>query len=189
MTPVLQCSRCRAQLADSLLSRRGFSPCPSCGVPLEAEAFPAFYRPVPRGLDGELVIVEGEASCFYHPQKKATVPCQGCGRFLCALCDCVLNEQHFCPACLETGKQKGRIKHLENQRVLYDNLALGLAVYPVVLIITWVFTIVTAPIALFVALRYWNAPRSLVSRSRVRLVLAIVFSLLQITGWVLVFVT
>jgi hypothetical protein len=183
MTPVLQCTRCHAQLEQAFMNRGGLSPCPVCGVPVEVEAFPAFYRPIARGSDGEPVMVEGEASCFYHPQKKAAVPCQGCGRFLCALCDCLLNGQHFCPACLETGKQKGKIKNLENQRTLYDSIALALAVYPAVLIFTLFFTIFTAPLALFIALRHWNAPRSLVHRSRARLVLAVIFSSLQIVGW------
>jgi uncharacterized membrane protein YozB (DUF420 family) len=60
---------------------------------------------------------------------------------------------------------------------------LALAVYPAVLIFTLFFTIFTAPLALFVALRHWNAPRSLVHRSRARLVLAVIFSSLQIVGW------
>jgi hypothetical protein len=95
--------------------------------------FRAFFQPVPRGRDGDPVLIEGEASCFYHPQKKAAVPCEACGRFLCALCDCELHGKHFCPACLETGKQKGKIQKLESQRTLYDNIALALAVYPVAL--------------------------------------------------------
>ena len=125
-------------------------------------------------------MVEGESSCFYHPQKKAVVPCQGCGRFLCALCDCELQGEHFCPACLEVGRQKGRIKRLENQRTLYDAIALSVAILPMLIIY---FTIITAPIALFIALRYWNAPRSIVRRTKIRLILAISIATLQILGW------
>src|SRR5512133_2108651 len=167
MTADLHCTRCRATLDDSFLNRGGLSPCPSCGVSLEIEAFPALFRPIPRGSDGELVMMEGEASCFYHAQKKATVPCQACGRFLCALCDCQLHGQHFCPACLEAGKQKGKIKNLQNQRTLYGNIALALTIYPMLLLIGIYFTFITAPLALYIALRYWNAPRSIVRGSRV----------------------
>jgi len=156
------------------------TPCPVCGVPLQVEIFPALFRPVARGRDGEAVMIEGESSCFYHPQKKAVVPCQGCGRFLCALCDCELHGQHFCPACLEVGRQKGKIKSLENQRTLYDGIALSLAVLPILI---FYFTIVTAPIALYVALRYWNAPRSIVHRTKTRYVVAIILASLQIIGW------
>jgi hypothetical protein len=108
------------------------------------------------------------------------VPCGGCGRFLCALCDCEFGAQHFCPACLEAGKSKGKIKALENERSRYDSIALGLAVLPIVF---FYFTIVTAPVALYVAIRYWNKSHSLVHATRIRLVLALILSLLQIGGW------
>jgi len=130
------------------------------------------------------VLVADEATCFYHPQKKAVLPCEGCGRFLCALCDCELHGQHFCPACLEVGRKKRKIKSLENERTLYDSIALSLAVLPVAIVPLIYFTFITAPASLFVALRYWNAPRSIVHRTRIRLVLAIIFASLQIVGWV-----
>lgn len=130
-------------------------------------------------------MVEGESSCFYHPQKKAVLPCDGCGRFVCALCDCQLNGQHFCPVCLETGKTKGKIKSLDNQRTLYDRIALSLAIYPLLI---FYFTLITAPMALFVAIRYWKSPPSLVRRGKIRFVVAIIFALLQIAGWGIFFV-
>ena len=135
--------------------------CPGCGDPLQVEVFPALFRRC-LPVKGE-TIIESESSCFYHPQKKAVVPCQGCGRFLCALCDCELRGQHFCPACLEVG-QKGKIKSLENQRTLYDGIALSLAILPLLI---FYFTMVTAPMALYVAIRYWNAPRSIVHRTKI----------------------
>ena len=129
------------------------------------------------------MLVADEATCFYHPQKKAVLPCEGCGRFLCALCDCELHGQHFCPVCLEVGRKKRKIKSLENERTLYDRIALALAVLPMLI---FYFTFVTAPAALFIALRHWNSPRSIVRPSRIRLVLAIIFASLQIIGWVVV---
>lgn len=151
-----------------------------CGSQLQVEVFPALFRRINPGRDGELSMVDGESSCFYHPQKKAVVPCQGCGRFLCALCDCELHGQHFCPACLEVGQTKGKIKNLQNTRTLYDSVALSLAILPLLL---FYFTVVTAPMALYISFRYWNAPMSLLRRSKVRFVLAIVLSTLQIIGW------
>ena len=130
-------------------------------------------------------MVEGESTCYYHPNKKAVLPCQGCGRFLCALCDCDLNGQHFCPACLETGKAKGKIKNLENQRTLYDSIALALTVLPIAVVFGVYFTFITAPMALYIAIRYWNAPRSIVHRTRIRYVIAMVLATLQIAGWIL----
>ena|SRR5208282_87529 len=174
------CPGCGAALGEGMFNRLELAPCPACGVPVQVEIFPALFRPPTRGRGGEAVIVEGESSCFYHPQKKAVVPCDGCGRFLCALCDCELRGEHFCPACLELGRQQGRIKRLENQRTLYDAIALSLAILPLLI---FYFTIITAPIALYLAIRYWNAPLSIVHRTKVRLVLAILLATLQIVGW------
>ena len=185
-TSLVQCPKCHAWLLDGVFNQPELSPCPACGVPLQIEVFPALFRRVNPGQSGETIMVEGESSCFYHPQKKAVIPCQGCGRFLCALCDCELNGQHFCPTCLETGKAKGKIKNLENQRTLYDSIALSLAVYPLLI---FYFTLITAPVALFVALRYWKAPRSIVRRTKIRYVVAIVLALTEIAGWGLLFVT
>ena len=183
MNPPLQCPRCQAWLLERVFNQPELVPCPACGVPLQAEIFPAFFRPINPGRSGEAVMVEGESSCFYHPQKKAVRPCDGCGRFLCALCDCELNGKHFCPGCLETGRTKGKIKNLENERMLYDSIALALAVYPVVVIFGIYFTFITAPMSLFVAIRHWNAPRSLVRRTKFRYVAAILLASLQIIGW------
>src|SRR5438445_3356213 len=164
--PLLPCPKCNAALPQSVFNRAALAPCPACAEPLQVEIFPALFRTPARGRDGEALMVDGEASCFYHPQKKAMLPCQGCGRFLCALCDCELHGQHFCPACLEVGRKKGKIKSLENERVLYDSIALSLAILPLLMAY---FTILTAPMALYVAIRYWNAPRSIVQRTRSRL--------------------
>lgn len=186
MNTLIQCPKCQAWLLEGVFNRPELSPCPACGVPLQVEVFPALFRRINPGRAGETILIEGESSCFYHPQKKAVLPCQGCGRFLCALCDCELNGQHFCPACLEAGKTRGKIKSLENQRTRYDSFALALVVVPLIppLIFVGIYTTaITAPMALFVAIRYWNTPRSLVHRTRIRFVAAIILALMQIAGW------
>jgi len=179
VTPV-ECPKCNAPLADNLFNQPDLVPCAGCGGKVRVEVYPALSRPFTPGKDGEALVVESEASCFYHPQKKAVLPCEGCGRFLCALCDCELHGQHFCPACLEAGQKKGKIKRLEQERTLYDNIALALAVYPLLI---FYFTIVTAPMSLLIAIRFWNAPRSIVHQTKARLVLAIFIAGLELTGW------
>ena len=185
MNPPVQCPKCRAWLLEGIFNLPELSPCPACGVPLQVEIFPTLFRKINPGQGGEAVTVEDESSCFYHPLKKAVLSCDGCGRFVCALCDCHLNGQHFCPACLETGKSKGRIKSLDNQRTLYDGIALSLAIYPLLI---FYFTLITAPMALFVAIRHWKSPPSLVRRGKIRFVVAIIFAVLQIAGWMILFV-
>jgi hypothetical protein len=177
---LVQCPKCLAGQLEGVFNQPDWTPCPTCGVPLRIEIFPALFRRLTSGRDGEVLMVEGESSCFYHPNKKAVLPCQGCGRFLCALCDCELNGQHFCTTCLEAGKTKGKIKNLENRRVLYDSIALVLAIVPMLI---FYFTFLTAPMVLYIAVRYWNAPRSIVHRTKIRYVLAILLATLQIIGW------
>ena len=179
-TPV-QCPKCRAWLLEGVFDSAGLVPCPACGTPVGVDVFPAFFRPAPIGAGGEAVVMDGESACFFHPQKKAVIPCEGCGRFLCALCDCELGGHHYCPTCLEAGAAKGKIKALSNSRTLYDGIALSLALLPMV---TVYFTILGAPATLFVVFRYWNAPRSLVRPNRFRFVLAALFAVLQIGVWV-----
>jgi hypothetical protein len=98
------------------------------------------------------------------------------------LCDCELNGQHFCPSCLEAGQTKGKIKSIENQRTLHDSIALALAVYP---LLFFYFTFLTAPVALFLAIRHWNSPRSIVHRTKIRFVVAISIAGLEIAGWII----
>lgn len=181
----LLCPKCKIPLRANVINRGEPAPCPGCASPLQVEVFPALFRPIQTGRSGEAVVVETESSCFYHPQKKAVIHCEGCGRFLCGLCDCELHGKHYCPQCLETGKKKGKIKSIENERTLYDSVALALAIFPLPV---FYITILTAPIALYVAIRYWKAPRSIVHRTRIRLVLAIIFASLQIAGWVVAIV-
>jgi hypothetical protein len=184
MNPLLACPKCRAWLLDGVFNQPAMAPCPACGAPVRVEAFPALFRAIAPGQSAQPVMIEGESSCFFHPQKKAVVPCAGCGRFLCALCDCEFGGKHLCPACLEAGKTKGKIAALENQRTRYDSIALGLAVFPMLF---FYFTILTAPMALFVVIRYWNTPRSLVRRGRFRFILAGLIALMQIAGWLALF--
>ena len=185
MATTITCPKCQTSLYEGVFNRLEPMPCPACETPLQIEVFPAMFRRIASGQQAETVMVEGESSCFFHPEKKAVVTCQGCGRFLCALCDCELKGEHYCPNCLEAGKSKGKIKSLENQRTLYDSIAIVLAVAPLLI---FYFTIITAPMTLYVAIRYWKAPMSILRRSKFRFVIAIILALLQIGGWVALFI-
>ena len=184
-TPLIHCPKCRATLVNAGFNLGGFVPCPACATPLQVEVFPAMFRQQAKGTAGEFILTEGEASCFYHPKKKAVLPCEACGRFLCALCDCEHQGKHLCPSCLEAGRTKGKIKSLENTRTRYDNIALALALYPILI---FYFTIITAPMALFVAIRYWKKPRGLTAHSNLRFIFAILVATLELGGWATFFI-
>jgi hypothetical protein len=164
--------------SDTLVS------CPSCDSSLRVDVYPALYREFPTGRSGDTLQIENEAGCFYHPRKKAVVPCSACGRFVCDLCDVALNGEHLCPACFEKGKTKRKIKNLENQRTCYDTIALMVAGLSI--LIYW-FSMITAPFVIYLTLRHWKSPTSIIPRTKIRFVLAFVIAGLQITGWILVF--
>jgi hypothetical protein len=175
----ISCTKCHVPILAGYYNTPGLIPCPSCHVPIRIDVFPAFYRGLRPVNEGE-TLSDDQASCFYHPQKKAVIPCDHCGRFLCALCDVELGGKHLCPACLETGKKKGRIVNLDRHRVLYDSMALRLALFPMII---FYLTILTAPIAIFLSIRHWNSPMSIIGRTKFRFILAIVISGLQILAW------
>src|SRR5262245_24729974 len=166
--PSLTCPKCQRRVVEAAMGPPRMAECSGCGSLLQVEVFPALFRPAASAAPNDVVLVEGESTCFYHANKKAVLPCEGCGRFLCALCDCELNGEHFCPACLEAGKTKGKIRNLENRRTMYDNIALALAILPIATVAFWFLTFITAPAALFVAIRFWKAPLSIVRHSRIR---------------------
>ncbi|HVP78297.1 MAG TPA: hypothetical protein VMV04_10405 [Thermodesulfobacteriota bacterium] len=173
------CTQCRTPILAAYYNTSKLISCPSCHAPIRIDVFPAFYHGLQPGKEGE-TLMDDQASCFYHPQKKAVIPCDHCGRFLCALCDVEFGGKHLCPACMETGKKKGRIVNLDRQRVLYDSVALKLAVFPMII---FYFTLVTAPIALYLAIHHWKSPTSLVRRTKIRFIFAMALAGLQILAW------
>ncbi len=184
MSAVISCTKCNTPLDREIINRYELMPCPSCKSLLRPDVFPAMYREVRAGKSGEVLLETSEASCFYHPQKKAVIVCSLCGRFLCDLCDVELNEKHICPSCLEKGRTKRKIKSLEDQRTCYDRIALFIAIVPM---LGFWLTILTAPIVLFITIRYWKAPGSIVRRSRIHFIAAFMIASLQITGWTFFF--
>ncbi|MDY6791707.1 MAG: hypothetical protein SWH54_10620 [Thermodesulfobacteriota bacterium] len=181
---MISCTQCNASLGREMLNRYELVLCPSCKSLLRVDVFPAMFRTIPTGKSGDVLLEKSEASCFYHPQKKAVTVCSLCGRFLCDLCDVELNEKHLCPSCLEKGRAKRKIKSLEDQRTCYDKIALLIAVVPM---LGFWLTILTAPISLFITIRYWKTPGSIVRKTKIRFIAAFLIAGLQIVGWTFFF--
>lgn len=184
---MVSCSKCILPLSKEMINSASLSACPSCSSLLRADVFPAVYRSLPMGRSVERLQMSNEAGCFYHPGKKAVAPCSACGRFVCALCDVALNSQHLCPACFEKGKNKRKIKSLENHRTCYDSIALMVAAVPPLSFILYMFTIFTAPLSIYLTVRHWNTPTSIIPRTKIRFILAFILAGLQIAAWILFF--
>ena len=170
----LPCARCQAPLPNYFFVAANLMPCPSCGTEIKVRAFPALFAP-PQAAAASEISAAGEAGCFYHPEKRAVVTCRICGRFLCSLCNVEFKGQNWCPGCLESSSRKRKGADFESHRVLYDSVALAFATIPFLLFL-WP-SIVGAPLALYMAVRYWKAPGSIVPRTRIRFLVAILLAL------------
>lgn len=172
------CPKCRVHLGPGMFNLGQLVDCPSCRAPLWVEVFNAFLRPPSPAMVSEAVMVPGESACFYHEAKRAVVVCDGCGRFLCALCDCLLNGRHYCPPCLEAGEKKRVIATLEKSRPLYARQALILAILPL---------FISGLAAIFLAIRHWRTPGSLVQPRRWHMPVALALASLQTLGFLVLF--
>lgn len=171
MQGVLKCPKCKVSLGELGNVGQVLMLCPRCLKEVTTYAYPALFRSLPESATstGEAA-VEGDSSCFFHPSKKAVVPCDACGRFLCALCEVNLDGQHLCPTCLETGARKKNIQSLERSRHLNGRVALTVSILPF---------LITGPIAIFLAIKHWNGELSLVSPARWHTRVALVMGIIQ----------
>ena len=179
--PSVDCPKCGIPIEWQSFSTSEMTGCPACDTKLHVDIFPAFFGQPSAGTPDSPVL-EDESGCYFHPQKKAVLPCSMCGRFICSLCDVGLGGQHVCPSCFEAGYNKRKIAGLESHRILYDDIAVALSTIP--LIFFWP-TIITAPACIYISLRHWKSPASIIPRTKFRFIIAILISLLQITGWAL----
>lgn len=177
---MVKCSKCGHEIGVDRYNTGVLLPCPSCKSPVRIDAFPSLTNPPDHSGLADTSIFDQEAVCFFHPTKKAFVPCNHCGRFLCKLCDIPFDDGHICPVCLALGQKEHKIEKLERQRILYDSAALILALLPVMMV--WP-TILTAPATIFLVIRFWKAPNSIVGRTKIRFTIAFTVALIEIGAW------
>lgn len=178
----LSCPKCRLALDPASVASGSEVECAACRSGLTVRLFPAFTNP-PAAIStasGE-VAVEGEAACFFHPEKRAATTCDRCGRFLCALCDVPFGGRHLCPLCLDASK----LPDLITRRVVWGQVAALLGWLPLLLLPLcvpfWFMIFVSGPAAIFLPIWKWNAPGSLVFGRRRGLAIAgIVGGVLQL---------
>jgi hypothetical protein len=176
------CSKCDRPLDPHYLNVDHAVDCPGCGSELRTRVFPALLHR-PAAMPAATTTAEGEASCFYHLENLAVGACESCGRFVCGICTIEISGRSVCPSCINSGIKTRKLIALESHRTMYDTIALLLATIPFFLV--WP-SILAAPAAIYVSVRYWRAPSSIVRRSKIRFILAIVLALAQIGLWVAV---
>lgn len=175
---IATCTRCSVFLPQEVLNASENSVCPSCSVMTVARVFPALFREAaPPPLPVETPPSEEEATCFQHASRRAVTACSQCGRYVCSLCELTLGGRVTCPVCVGAASKSD----LVTSRTLWNNIALGTALVTGPVFYFWIFS---APAAVFIALRYWRAPASLVHRAKWRFMLAILIAVAEL-GFIL----
>ena len=188
MTPAaaLRCPSCKRLLEVHSWSDDSSGECRLCGTSFEFIAFPALTAGATR-IAPQVADVTADSVCFFHPQNRAESICEGCGRLLCTVCAVPFMGQRLCPVCIAAAARKESASVAVRGRVLHDSIALSLAVLPLLM---FFFTLVTAPLAFGWVVYAWGKPGSLVrGPSRWRLVVAALFAVAEMAGWVLFFAT
>lgn len=148
-----------------------------CGKSHYVRLYPAILRKS-AGTKAKELLEADEASCFYHAQFAATNVCSHSGRFICDLCSTEWEGETISLQALDEIKSKGKSDKLNDKRTLWDDIALALVIFPILFYPLMIFT---APIAVFICLWKWRqGPTSLVRRTRIRYVIALVLGLLEV---------
>jgi len=158
-------------------------PCPRCHTATTLRLYPTFARPdlADPGADA----LPGDAACFHHPDRRAEAICDGCGRFLCRLCEIKLGGRRLCGGCFSSATQAPlAVRH---SIVQYDSLALAMVALPLLSFVFGAVTLFTAPAAVWLALQHWRRPMSVLPRTRFRMTLALALGVLVTLGWIALF--
>lgn len=182
--PALACPRCKRVLGPESWRDDRSGQCFRCETEFEFVGFPALRASRAR-VAAQPAVLADDSVCFFHAENRAEAICDGCGRLLCTVCAVPFAGQKLCPSCVAATRSSDA-PSVVRDRVLYDSIALSLAVLPLII---WPFTLATAPISLGMVVYGWNKPGSLVrGRSRVRLIIAGLLATLEIAAWITGFV-
>ena len=160
------------------LASDGTAVCTLCGSTNQAWVFRTGLESAT--LANPETALEGEATCFDHPDNRASATCARCGRFVCDFCAVDSGAEVLCPSCVASGRVAAA--RPDSQLTLFDSIALTL---PLATLIIYPFTIPAAPASLVISLLKWKKPISPVRRNRWRFVAAILISLVEIALWTL----
>lgn len=163
---MVRCPSCAATLKVYDEAAPMLLECAQCRRKMTVLAFSASAPDHTLTISGA-VATEGEAACFFHPEKRAERNCEHCGRFICALCDLPIGSRRLCPTCVSGGLEQQKLPELVNQRTNWDHLTFQTGVIP--LFVGWLFfpvLLATGPAAIFFGIYGWNKPGSVVHGRR-----------------------
>jgi hypothetical protein len=196
--PALPCPACKRSYEALDWFDANHCRCRKCQEDFDFFPFPALVA-TKEIAKPQAVAVAEDSTCFFHAQNQAEKVCDGCGRFLCAVCAVPFAGKTMCPNCIANSKKDD--VRLVASRPVPGRAAFWLAVLPMVFCpllflkspeavafvsLFLVFTFVTAPLALFLAVGGWRKPPSLVRPSRWPLYVGGLIAVLQVGGWIFV---
>jgi len=170
------------------------SRCDVCGARQIQLIYPANFLRAEIAHAGKAA--DGTASCFHHDTSAATEVCDGCGRYLCALCMLEIPLPATSPPDFPKRLCAGCFEHRVNEEttqsawdlfrtrytrydILIGGLVLGVVFLPPLLVLSpfaW-------PIALILIVRYWRFARTPVGDYGTYLVLFFILSSLGTFFW------
>ena len=172
----LQCPTCRASLNVNRSVDRVEVVCPVCSCQTSMVVFPRFFQEEPE-ISKDKIASESEAICSFYGELKAEKVCDECGCLMSLRASVNWGDHDYCLPCLYQLREEKKNASFVAQAKLYDNLALAL--------VTWLapLSLFTAPVALFLLLRYRKGSQTFVSRSVFRWWLALLLSSAWILLW------
>jgi len=182
--PSIACPKCRQPLTPPSPGAETSLVCPECATEFTAYLSDAVQPPeLSPGLSTP--VNEGDASCFFHEDRSAERTCDGCGRFICSVCDLPLGDRHLCPSCIEAAMKSSSSSFVRG-RVRWDWIAFLMGVSPILggLFFWWALPI-TGAAAIFLSVMAFRRPPSLVTGNRaVVSIFGGIFGLLQLVPFV-----
>jgi hypothetical protein len=102
-----------------------------------------------------------------------------------------VDARHYCPGCLEKGRQRGSIEVIERRRKRYDQVVFSLLLLP---LLTCGFLLPVSSVAALGVIGWgWRSPPSRLVRTRLRLGVCVPIALAEFAGgvvfWAMVFRT
>lgn len=179
--PSPACLKCGKNIPWHVVNPAGSTRCPHCKRPQRIFVFAAAYRALFDDRPGGREALQEEATCYFFPDRRADYVCAISGRFICEKAATDWEGQKVSVDSLLRLREQEGTEKLQTKSILYDDIALSLAIFP---ILFFPFTLFSIPTVFYLAIRYWRAgPTSLLRRSRWRYLLAILLTLPQIVVW------
>lgn len=175
-SPVLQCPGCRSRLQVGREVPAFEEKCPVCRREVRVTIFPRLFREFVRPNNGTPA-AEGEAACTFFPELSAETVCDECGCFMSAKAAVSWGGREICLPCLHRLREVEKDPAYLGRARLQDKRALAL--------VTWLapFSLFTAPLAIYLLLRYRGEPEGFVPRGRGIWWIAFILSVAWLITW------